>query len=116
MSRFNKEVTVLNGQWNLHFVSHFRKIDAGVIEFCDNKIHGGDSDFRYVGDFDLAGGIFSGELKAESREGKPHSLFGFLNQFSIFLYGNLQSSQMDLTGYLSNDPSVRIKLRCTRRD
>ena len=107
---------MLNGQWNLHFVSHFRNIDGGVIEFWDNKIRGGDSDFRYVGDFDLAGGIFSGELKAESREDRPHSLFGFLKQFSIFLYGNVQSSHMNLTGYLANNPSIKIKLHCTRID
>jgi hypothetical protein len=107
---------MLDGQWNLCFISNLRNIDGGVIEFCDNKIRGGDSNFRYVGDFDLDEGVLSGEMKAVSQENKPHCLFGFLNQFSIYLYGNVESSQMDLTGYLSDNPTIKIKLHCTKID
>jgi hypothetical protein len=107
---------VLDGQWNLHFISNLRNIDGGVIEFCDSKIRGGNADFRYVGDFDLDEGVLSGELKAVSHENKPHCLFGFHNQFSIYLYGNVQPSQMDLTGYLADNPTIKIKLHCTKID
>ena len=105
---------MLDGQWNLHFISQFRNIDGGVIEFCDNKIRGGDSEFSYLGDFDLKEGVLSGELKAVCHENRPHSLFGFQGQFRIFLCGNVQPSQMDLTGYLANNPMIKLKLHCTR--
>jgi hypothetical protein len=109
-----QEVPMLDGQWNLYFISNLRNIDGGVIEFCDNKIRGGDSDCRYLGEFDLAEGVLSGELKAVSQDNKPHCLFGFHNQFSMYLYGNVESSQMDLTGYLANNPTIKVKLRCTK--
>lgn len=105
---------MLDGQWNLHFISTFTKIDAGVIEFADNKFHGGDANYQYLGDVDLNEDVLVGELRATTQQNRSHTIFGHLQQFRILLHGKVQSSFMDLTGYLADNPSVKIKVEGTR--
>jgi hypothetical protein len=105
---------MLNGQWNMQFVSQLRKVEAGIIEFDNNKINGGDSNYRYLGEIDLNEGVLAGELRAISNQTKSYSIFGRLDQFKIFLYGDVHPSSMELTGYLADNPTVKIKIECKK--
>ena len=108
------EVCMLDGQWNMQFITPYRKIDAGVIKISDNKVCGGDSNYRYLGEVDLSEGVLAGELRAVSHQSRPFSIFGGLDQFRILLYGKVRSSSMDLTGYLADNPMVKIRVECTK--
>ncbi len=105
---------MLDGQWNVQFISKLRTIEAGTIEFSDNKICGGDSNYRYLGDVDLNDGVLAGELLAISNQDRASSIFGRLDQFRILLYGNVDPSAMELTGYLADNVSVKIKVACKK--
>ncbi len=105
---------ILDGQWNMQFISPLRMIEAGTIEFSDNKISGGDSNYSYLGDVDLNDGVLAGELRGVSNQARPFPIFGGLNQFRIFLYGEVHPSSMELTGYLADNPSVKIKIACRK--
>jgi hypothetical protein len=105
---------MLDGQWNMQFITPYRKIDAGVINISDNKFCGGDSNYRYLGEVDLSEGVLAGELRAVSNHIGPSSIFGRLDQFRILLCGKVLSSSMDLTGYLAENPMVKIRIECTK--
>ncbi len=105
---------MINGQWNLQFISPIRRVDAGTIEFEDNKFHGGDINYRCMGEVDLTNDMLDGELTVVGRKENSHMIFGFQDQCKILLHGRVESSSMDLTGYMANNPLVKIKVQCTK--
>jgi hypothetical protein len=81
------------GEWHSN-VNNIR-VGTGVVVFRQGKVFGGNDRFYYIGDYNLDGNRFVGNLRFTYYGGEPLSVFGFTDID--------QAEDMSITGQFSGD-------------
>ena len=106
---------MLEALWSVEFVSTLGRSGGGVVVFETGRVFGGDGQYYYLGNYKVEGEIASGEAEITHYSGQPLSVFGPMEKFRIKVSGKLQAPIMELTGYLVDNPSIKIVMRLTKR-
>ncbi len=106
---------MIEASWTVEFISTERNIGAGVVIFETNRIFGGDASYYYLGDYRIKDGQLTSKVRVKHHSGEHLSIFGELKEFTIHLSGKIEVPVMTARGYLEEDPSLKIAVRCTRR-
>ncbi len=106
---------MLEALWSVEFVTPQGAEGAGVAIFETGRIFGGDSNYYYVGKFDLDGDVAHGIVEVTHYNGPPNTVFGPANRIQVVVSGQVQVPIMDLHGHLVGNPNQKIIIRCTKR-
>ncbi len=107
---------MLEAQWSVEFVSSQGVQGAGSVVFETGRIYGGDAQYLYNGTCEVKGNVLHADVEVTHFAGQPYSVFGPANQVHLKLAGQVTQPVMDLYGYLLEDPSQSIHVRCTKRE
>jgi hypothetical protein len=108
----NKMIEAL---WTVEFISNQGNIGAGVVIFETNRIFGGDVSYYYLGNYEIKDDIINAKVKVTHYAHEPLSIFGGLKEFTIHLSGKVQVPVATVSGYLLENPTQKIVVKCTKR-
>lgn len=100
--------------WTVEFVSNAGGYGGGAVVFETNRLFGGDSQYYYLGTYNISNGRVNAELDVIHFAGEPESIFDSAKHFSLNVEGEL-GNPMDLTGHVVGSPNLTISLNFTRR-
>jgi hypothetical protein len=106
---------MIEALWTVEFISTEGNFGAGVVIFETNRIFGGDVSYYYLGTYEVKNDQLTSKVKGTYYFGEPLSIFGELKEFTIHLSGKIEVPVMTARGYLEENPSLKIAVRCTRR-
>jgi len=106
---------MLEALWSVEFISNTQHYGAGVIVLESSRAFGGDSNYFYIGSYELVHDILKAEAKVTHYFGPPNSVFGPLKEFTLKLEGKVAEHTFDLHGYLIEQPALKIVVRLTKR-
>ena len=106
---------MLEALWSVEFISNTERYGAGVIVLESSRAFGGDSQYFYIGKYELVHDTLKAEAKVTHYFGTPNSVFGALKEFTLKLEGKFAEHTFDLQGYLVEQPDNRIVVRLTKR-
>lgn len=106
---------MIEALWSVEFVSNMNFLGAGVVVFETGRVFGGDSQYYYIGDYQIKNGMLEGSIEVTHYSGEPWSIFGILTNFRLNISGQPNKKTFDLRGYLVEDPTKKIQIRLTRR-
>lgn len=106
---------MIEALWTVEFLSSGGNVGAGVAIFETNRVFGGDVSYYYLGDYQTKNDEITANIKVTHYFGPPSSIFGQLKEFTIHLSGKIEVPVMTASGYLKEDPKLKIVVRCTRR-
>jgi hypothetical protein len=98
--------------WTVELLTDPPTPGAGVVIFEPDKVYGGDSDYYYVGKYDVKDGIMKGRVDVTNHTGHPNALFGDAKEFSLDFEGRADSKEINLKGHLINNPELQINVHC----
>ena len=79
------------------------------------RAFGGDSQYYYVGDYNMHHDKAQVSLRVRHYNGAQYSIFGPLKEFNVKLEGTPSRESFNMTGYLVENPAMKIAIRLTRR-
>lgn len=88
---------------------------AGVIIFESGRIFGGDISYYYLGKYEIKDDMLNAKVKITHYAYEPYSIFGNLKEFTIHISGKVQVPVAIAQGYLLENPTQKITIRCTKR-
>ncbi len=97
--------------WSIEFVSKLSSEGGGVIVLENGKVLGGDSNYFYIGSYDLKNNNFNATIDVKHYRGKFKPIFGKLKEFILRLEGPYDEEDMLLTGNLLEDPTRELHIR-----
>ncbi len=110
---------MLEALWSVEFVSSVQGFGAGVVVLETQRILGGDAQYYYVGNYELANGKVKANIKVTHYSGSAISVFGpmigSMKEFNLILEGEPHQETFELHGYVKEIPSLEIGTRLTRR-
>ncbi len=93
-----------------------RLIATGVVVLETNRILGGDTSYTYVGDYEVKNKRLTAQVRVRRYTTYiPQSVFGELDDFVVTLEGNVDDSQMSLSGRSPQAPGQWLIARLIRR-
>lgn len=101
--------------WSVEFVSNVQGQGAGVVVLETGRIFGGDSNYFYLGSYEVADGVIRAEVTARHYAGPPSSVLGNSEVVTVAAAGRIGHDFFAVDGHLVGDPSRRISIRLTRR-
>ena len=109
---------MIEGLWSLEFISNVGGIGAGVVVFETQRIFGGDSQYYYVGQYEMQhDGKLKAEVMVEHYAGNRLSIFGpGQDKFSLAVRADsVQRPTFQATGSMIGSPDAKIAMRLTIR-
>ncbi len=106
---------MLEALWSVEFVSNVQGAGAGVAVFETGRILGGDFAFTYIGSYKTKNDKIVAEIKVTNFRGEPHSVFGPIKEFNLYLEGVPQRAAFEVYGHMVENPTLKIGIRLTRR-
>ena len=106
---------MLEALWSVEFVSNTGVFGAGVVVFETGRLFGGDSQYYYVGNYQVKDSKVSATISVNHYSGAPNSVFGARERFSIVVSGDIEDRVMEIYGHLEEEPEMEIAIRLTRR-
>lgn len=104
-----------NSFWTVKFFSpNTGQKGSGVVFLGHNQFFGGDSNYYYVGNYNINDSLLEGIVEITHFFGEPSAIFGKSLRLKIKLSGHIQEPVMKLDGHLIDNPSVRIEVVCTK--
>jgi hypothetical protein len=111
---FEKSIEAL---WTVEFISNLQIFGSGVAIFETNRIFGGDSQYYYLGNFEVNhDGLVKAKVSVTHFSGAGFSIFGNRPKFNLELSGNLNIPVTELTGNVVGEPNLRMAVRLTWRE
>lgn len=104
----------IDGLYVLQFVSHLGILGTGLVMLSDGKFRGNDSDFRWVGKYEVINGTLEAQVRVK-QFGSGLSIFGKLSEFNLVLSGPADREQMTLVGFRPEEPSNKLKVIMSRK-
>lgn len=102
--------------WTVEFQSNLGSIGAGVVTFNSNHIQGGDTQYYYLGTYDVQGENINAEIKINRHFEHGESVFGTNEkEFSLRITGKVEEPVMMAKGFRPENPNTQIALKFTRR-
>lgn len=106
---------MLEALWSVEFVANTQIYGAGVVVLETGRAFGGDSQYYYVGDYNMHHDKAQVILKVKHYSGPAYSIFGTLKEFSVKLEGVPARDTFDMSGHLVENPTMKMRIRLTRR-
>ena len=111
---------MLEALWTANFVSNHCVYGGGAVVFETGRIFGGDSQYYYVGNYEVSNGCISGDLEVTHFAGATESIFGSAVKFSLHVEGGLPDPHsitpvVNLTGCVVDQPDLQIYIELTKR-
>ena len=109
---------MIEGLWSVYFSSQGQVVDyrgAGVIVCETQRILGGDSEFFYLGDYEITNGTVRAKVKVTHYFGQGFSIFGPASQYTVVFEGVLAAREFVANGYVVEDPSKKVLVKLTKR-
>ena len=102
---------VVEGVYVAHFLSNADQYGEGIVVVDSGRIHGGDLDHVYVGNYSLENDEFSATLEVSNHSGKFSSVLGPLAHYRLTLNGKVKKQQ-DITchGTVEERPDLAIQI------
>ncbi len=108
--------TSINQLWAAEFISNVNISGSGIAVFDAGRIFGGDSNYYYLGNFNINNaGFIKAVVKVTHFAGQPYSIFGNRKEFSLSLSGEFNSPVMELGGFIIGEPKLKMLLRLTSK-
>jgi hypothetical protein len=108
--------------WTVNFGSNLGAAGNGVAVFETGRLFGGDTDYTYVGNYDVTpdGKHINADLDIANYSGRLSSIFGPLAQFKLHIEAAIPKddgigSFMQAQGYVVGAPQAKIALTLTKR-
>lgn len=107
---------MIDGLWTVEFEGVPNFLGGGVVFLFKNHLYGGDSQYFYVGLYDVKDGNVSAMVQVSSFVPAPETVFGTKErQFSIQLTGTLRDKQISGIAIRPDNPALRIRATLTKR-
>ena len=105
---------MLDGLWVGEWHSNVNNIQVstGVLFIRQGKVFGGNDRVYFIGDFNLAGNKFEGNIEITYYAGEPLGIFGLIdvNQAEgLIITGNCSGDEIELEGTLKSN--IKLKLQ-----
>lgn len=108
---------MIEGLWTIKFASNLQYQSAGVIVFETGKIFGGDNQYYYIGDYEIANGFLKAKAKITSHVTNPLSIFGNENSFELIINSlfNPQGNTFLAFGHKALDVNAKIGIQLIKQ-
>ena len=97
-----------DGTYTTHFQSSLGDFGSGIVTVIRNKISGGDSNYRYSGEFSEHGDMVRARICVQHYAGERNSIFGQLNSFTLDVNGVVRNGAGRLAGSVKKFPQAKI--------
>jgi hypothetical protein len=101
--------------WSVEFFSNQEIFGSGVAVLETQRVLGGDSQYTYVGEYDVQNNSFNARITVRHYSGEPFSVFGNREEFNLILSGAPEQQTFEVNGYIEGEPQNEINIRLTRR-
>lgn len=107
---------MIEALWSLEFESSTQRSGNGVAVLKDGRLLGGDSMMLYDGRYTVEDGQIYAliQVSTYAPHGDLQSTVG-LSAFTLDLRGPLNDNQIDLTGFVTQDPHRKMIVHAQRR-
>ena len=106
---------MLEALWTAEFSSNLGIFGAGVVVFETGRLFGGDSQYYYLGTCEVKNEVLEADIEVTHFAGQGFSLFGGLKKFHLKAEGKIKEPKMEISGYLKENPDLKIYIQLTRR-
>lgn len=106
---------MIEAMYGIEFASNLNDGGYGVVVLETGRVLGGDSSFTYIGNYAVTNGLIKAGVKCTNDRNSLQSIFGNLKEFNLCLEGKTDSRQFILSGYMVENPSMKIAVKLTRR-
>ena len=101
--------------WTFKFITNESVVGAGVAVLETGRVFGGDSEYYFVGTYQIHGGEITVEVESTHYGQTPHSMFGPAKVLNLRFSGPLKQPTTVLQGNLVEAPEKRMSLHLTRQ-
>lgn len=106
---------MIEALYGIEFVSNMNDSGYGVVVLETGRILGGDSSFTYIGDYEVKNGTVYANVRCTNDRKMMQSVFGNINEFNLCLEGTLAEKEFILQGHVTENPTMKIGIKLTRR-
>ena len=106
---------MIEGLWTVIFKSDSGEQGTGVVIFESEKISGGDSQYYYLGRYEIKNERISGQIEVNHFGNEPLSIFGPAKNFQLRISGLVDEKTMTLEGHVKDAPQMQIRIICKKR-
>jgi len=89
--------------------------ELALFFFEPEKIFGGDSQYYYLGQYEIKDEKISGQIEVTHFGNEPLSVFGPAKNFTLRISGQVHESAMTIEGQVEGAPQMQIKVICKKR-
>jgi len=101
--------------WSVEFISDMDVLGAGVVVLETGRILGGDSQYFYVGSYEVKNQELEAEIEVTHYFGELYSIFGPEKNFRIKITGEIGKDVMEGQGHRVDNSQMKLGVRLTRR-
>ena len=105
----------LDALWSIEYATNHGDFGTGVVVMVAGHLYGGDSNFCYQGEYSLEGDELEGRIILKLHAGQPFPACSVEETITIRLAGNLKDSELEITGILEHDPTIKLFIHLTRQ-
>ena len=106
---------MVEGLWSVEFISTEGGRGAGVVILETQRIFGGDSQYFYLGKYEVKYQKLEAEIEVTHYSGEPNSIFGRENNFWVKITGEFKGDVMMGQGHRVNNPQMELGVKLTKR-
>lgn len=115
MQLFLESEIMLEALWSVKFISNIEGFGSGVAVLETGRLLGGDTQYFYIGSYNVENGIANATVTVTHYAGPSMSLFGQAKEVTLKLTGKPEHSEFDLQGFVVENPALNIRIHFTRR-
>lgn len=83
------------GLWTIAFHLGDHGSRTAVVTLCEhNKVHGGNDNFYYIGDYQFKEGVITATLNSTQYNGAPDPVMGGLTEMTMTIAGRINDNQI----------------------
>lgn len=101
--------------WSVKFLANTSAFGSGVVVLETGRILGGDTNFVYVGSYNIANGVATADVDVTLYGDDSFSVFGPANKLRLTLSGVPAHEFFKMTGHVAGRPELRLVVEFTRR-
>ena len=103
------------GIYSVTFTSVDGHIGGGLLVVDQDRMHGGDAGNAWRGRFERAGDLCKARIEVINWSGRPHSLFGPLQNFHVDLVFTTKGDDFTATGQVVGHAALTLNLTGRRK-
>ncbi len=108
---------MIEGLWTMSFQTDLA-VGNGVVIFETSRAFGGDSDFYYLGSYEVDRNKIKAKVTITNYGRHNISVFGIVNPGSsieLIIEGEINDQRIGANGYIKGNPSARINCLLVKR-